>query len=101
MSTLWRKAGAMNDFNQELLKITLAAAVPLWIHQFRMLSEDDRLAIAKECGGVVAEKGDIIQFKSTKKGETAKAFNQLARGLACLAYAPGGVTFAGMHFEAI
>jgi hypothetical protein len=33
-------------------------------------------------------------------GESAKAFNALARGIAALSFAPGGVTTFGMHFEA-
>ena len=89
----------MNDFNHELLKMTLAAAVPLWIFEFKKLTPTQREAIAHEAGPIIAEKGDIIQFRSSKRGETAKAFNQLARGLAALAFVPGGVDFAGMHFE--
>jgi len=90
----------MNNKNDELLKLTLAAAVPIWIEQIRGDSPARRLERQKRCGQVVAEKGDIIQFKSKKKGATAEAFNHLAEGLACLAFAPGGVTFFGLHFEA-
>ncbi len=86
--------------NDELLKLSLAAAVPLWIEQFRSLTDEQRLAIALEAGQVIAEKGDIIQFRSKRKGETAAAFNQLARGIAVLAFTPGGVTCFGLHFEA-
>lgn len=83
-----------------LLTSTLSLAVPLWIEKVRSYSEEVRLERARECGQVIAEKGDVLQFKSKKKGESAKAFNALAEGLACAAYQPGGITFAGMHFEA-
>lgn len=86
--------------NSDLLAISLSAAVPLWIEELRYLSELDRNALAHEAAQIVAEKGDIIQYKSKKKGETAKAFNALAKGLAICAYQPGGVTFLGMHFTA-
>lgn len=88
------------DTKEILLKTMLAVAVPLWIENFRPLTDDQRIEIAKEAGQVVAEHGDIILYQSKKKGETAKAFNQLARGLAALAFADGGVTAFGLHFEA-
>lgn len=86
--------------NTELLKITLALAVPIWIEKVRRYSPAYRAQRARVLGPIVAEKGDVIQFKSKKKGETADAFNALAEGLAILAFAPGGVKFAGMHWEA-
>jgi hypothetical protein len=72
----------------------------MWIDRLRGYPESLRLERAQECGQVVAEKGDIIQFRSKKKGETAEAFNRLAEGIAALAFAPGGVTFLGDHWEA-
>lgn len=84
-----------------LLELALSAAVPLWIEEFRHIPIETLLIQAREAGQVVAEKGDIIQFKSEKKGESAKAFNALARGLAIMAFVPGGVKFLGLHFEAL
>lgn len=84
----------------DLLPTALAAAVPLWIERLRHTSFEDRQARAHEAADVVASKGDIIQFKGEKPGQTAEAFNRLAEGLACLAYSPGGVKFMGLHFEA-
>lgn len=89
----------MTATQTELLKLTLQAAVPLWVERLQHKSIAEILERARVCGEVVAEKGDIIQFKSKKKGATADAFNHLAEGLACLAFAPGGVTFLGMKFE--
>lgn len=40
-------------------------------------------------------------FRSKRKGETADAFNHLAEGIACLAFAPGGVRLFGSHWEAV
>ncbi len=85
--------------NAGLLRITLMAAVPLWIERLAHKNYDEILARARECGQIVAEKGDIIQFKSKKRGETAAAFNALAEGLACLAFTVGGVRFMDLHFE--
>jgi hypothetical protein len=86
--------------NQELLAISLSAAVPLWIEEFKRRPWSELIAIAKEACQIVAEKGDIIQYRSKKAGETAKAFNALARGIAVLAFSPGGIDCFGLHFEA-
>ena len=83
-----------------LLSSTLQLAVPLWIEQLRSRPWEYIEQRAKECSQVIAEKGDIILFKSTKKGETAKAFNHLAEGIACLSFVPGGVKIFGGHWEA-
>lgn len=86
--------------NGDLIKIALSAAVPLWIMQFKQFTAEERTIMAGRYGQVVAEHGDNILFKSKKKGATADAFNNLAKGVACLAFAPGGVTVMGLHFEA-
>jgi hypothetical protein len=83
-----------------LLTITLSAAVPLWIERLKEQPWDAVQARARECAQIVVEKGDIIQFRSKKKGETAAAFNALAEGIAALSFVPGGVKAFGMHFEA-
>lgn len=84
----------------ELLKTSLSAAVPLWILQFQDRPWQEVMAIAKESSQEIAEHGDIIMFKGPKRGQTAQAFNALAKGIAALAFVPGGVKFLGMHFEA-
>lgn len=88
------------DSRMALIQTALSAAVPLWILELQKLTPAERDERARICGDVVAEKGDIIQFRSKRKGETAAAFNRLAEGIACLAFAPGGVTAFGLHFEA-
>lgn len=86
--------------NAALLEATLSAAVPLWIMQFQRRPWSELQELAARAGQIVAEKGDIIQYRSKKKGETAAAFNALAQGLAVLAFAPGGVKFLSLRFEA-
>lgn len=86
---------------RDLLRIALECAVPLWIEQLRDRDPSYLLERARVCGQVLAEKGDVLQFKSKKAGASAEAFNRLAEGLACAALlADGGGTFLGLHFEA-
>lgn len=85
---------------RSLLTTTLQLAVPLWIERLRHAGWDHVQERARTCSQIVAEKGDIIQFKSKKPGESAAAFNALAEGIACLAFCPGGVTVFGDHWEA-
>lgn len=82
----------------DLLSISLAAAVPLWIEQLKPLTPDQRIGRTGELAEIIASKGDAILYRSTKRGESAKAFNALAEGLAIGAFQPGGVTFAGQHY---
>jgi len=83
----------------DLLRTSLSAAVPLWAWEFRQLSWEELQKIAQQSGQIIAEHGDLILFRSEKKGETADAFNALARGIAALSFAPGGVNCFGQHFE--
>lgn len=83
-----------------LLKTMLPMAVMLNIREFQNRPWSELQQIATYASQYVAEKGDNILFKSAKKGDTAKAFNELAKGVAVLAFAPGGVTLFGQHFEA-
>lgn len=84
---------------EELLRITLAVAVPLWVDRLRKQSLQSLIARAPEVAQVIAEHGDVVQFRSKKKGETANAFNRLAEGIAILSFVPGGVKFLGDHYE--
>jgi hypothetical protein len=88
--------------SESLLKMGLEVSVPLFIDRVRReYTEEQRFARARECAQIVASKGDVILHKSKTRGETADAYNALAEGLACAAFQPGGVTFLGMHFEAL
>jgi hypothetical protein len=82
------------------LAIALALAVPLELALLRDIDDELRAqTIATHTGRAVAtllgEYGDQLQYGGPRCSE---AFAGVARGLACLAWAPGGVTFAGMHF---
>lgn len=83
-----------------ILVTCLDVAVPLWIEKLRELTAESRIERARICSDAIAFKGDVILFKSKKKGETAEAFNRLAEGIACLAFAPGGVKAFGRHWNA-
>lgn len=55
----------------------------------------------KDCsceGEGCAASGCYCHLRGEPSYSAGEVFNYLARGLACLAHAPGGVTFAGLHF---
>lgn len=86
----------------DILSISLSAAVPLRIIDYKRQggpTDDDRER-ARRTGHLIAEKGDVLQFRGKKKGEAAEIFNALADGLAVLAFCPGGVKFLGHHWDA-
>lgn len=88
--------------SESLLRTSLQAAVPLNAMTLADRSWDELLEMARESSQIVAEKGDIILYRSSKAGEageTAHAFNALARGIAILSFAPGGVTIFGDHYD--
>lgn len=85
------------DPRYAVLMETLALAVPLRIWELAARTPAQRANIAHRCAQHVAAHGDALQFGG-KKGAAAAAFNALAQGLACAAYQPGGVTFAGRHW---
>jgi hypothetical protein len=77
----------------------LELAVPLRIAGLRCLPEAERARLGREAGLHIASHGDDLMYPG-KRGAAAEAFSHLATGLAVLAFAPGGVVFAGMRFEA-
>ena len=83
----------MND----VLTISLEAAVPLWIERHRDTDPSTRNYRALELSGVIASHGDDLMYGGKHCAET---FNALAEGLALMAYSPGGVKFAGLHWQA-
>jgi len=89
----------MSDLTRDLLRTSLQAAVPLWIEELKRQPWEEIQRIAQESAQVIAEKGDILQYRGSKKGETAAAFNALAKGVAALSFVPGGVTFLGDKWE--
>lgn len=97
---------------------TLRAAVPQWVDQLSRLPVARREVVRQEWAArgaqLVASHGDLLMFpkqagKRHRKAcpgpdtcsclvGTAEVFNAMARGLAAGAFAPGGITFAGVHW---
>jgi len=78
---------------------TLRFAVPFHIHDLRKWDVRVRQGLAREAAVNLGSYGDALLFTSKHSRKLAAlAFNSLARGLATLAYEPGGVTFAGLHW---
>ena len=82
-----------------LLHESLAVAVPVQIAHY--CEHPDELALAQAHASYwaqdIAEHGDALLFRSRHSEAT---FIILVRALAMLAFAPGGVTVFGLHFEA-
>jgi hypothetical protein len=86
--------------SEMLLRLYLETTVPLLIADRKMecneLTKWD-IRQAQEMLQTIAAHGDDILYRGKN---TAKAVTALARALALMAFAPGGVTFLDMHFEA-
>lgn len=95
----WQEVRHYEKTTRVLLAGMLSLAVPLWIETMRSWTEEERMEYGRRCADIVAEKGDVILYRGNR-GESAKAFNALAEGVAACAFAPGGVTILGLHFEA-
>lgn len=83
----------------------LGLAVPMWIDRMRAWDPDRRAFTGRELVETIAYEQSVAALAdpeargTAKKGEKARAFNAIAQGLACLAFCPGGVVFAGHHWE--
>lgn len=91
----------------ELLVMSLEAAVPLRMAELATLDPEDREPMIREwaalAADLVSQNGDQLMFRTpVGQGQpgTAAVFNALAKGLAALAYQPGGVRFHGAHWDA-
>lgn len=84
---------------KDLMVLTLQVAVPLWVDKLVTKEWSYVEQRAKARGQHLAEHGDILQFKSKTQGETSRAFNHLAEGIAALSFSPGGVEFQGVRWE--
>jgi hypothetical protein len=86
----------------------LGVAVPMWIERMRHWFPREReeraqalVELTAHSQGVaaIADREAALSSKLHRPGEMALAFNAVAEGLAILAYCPGGVVFAGHHWE--
>jgi hypothetical protein len=92
-------SGARDD-RGELLRVALAAAVPLWVAELRGRPFSQLQARAQACAATIAAHGDWLLYGAKRPGRTAEVFNQLAEAVAILALQPGGVEVFGLHFQA-
>lgn len=83
------------DFRAEILVGVMATAVVVETDNLRRLPWSDVARLANESATVIGSHGDDLQFGGKKRRE---AFAALARGLAALSFAPGGVEFFGAHW---
>lgn len=93
----------------DLLKLHLEACVPLVIsglsrtggptewQQEQVIQEWVRVRNSSDDG----MDGTESLYLSEKKGATALQTGRLVDALAIMAFVPGGVSFAGLHFEAV
>jgi hypothetical protein len=87
------------DYTLRTLKLFLQTAVPLWTIRFKDLSWEELKQIMRESEKVLEELGELATFAQFKKGETAKAFNAIAKAIAALSFVPQGIDIFGLHFE--
>jgi hypothetical protein len=91
---------ALSDLRSHPLTMALAVAVPVEMAALAALDDELRaVQIGRHTGlavaGVLGEHGDQLLYGGRHCVET---FAAVARGLACLAFASGGVTVFGMHW---
>lgn len=89
------------SLREELFRLTVMTAVPLNIADLKAKGgpNDFQWDWAREFADDLGSLGDILQFKGERKGETASVMNRFVYALAIMSFAPGGVDFAGLHFE--
>ena len=96
-----RREAKNTETRSMVMKLHLEASVPLLIQDIAKSGglTNERIEKAKEYAWDIAGGGDILMYKSNKKGESAKMMSKLVEGLAIMAFFPGGVTFLDLHFE--
>lgn len=81
---------------------SLETAVPLWMAHLRSLDETTRAATIRtwqnDAWEPLAHMSDVGMMAGGTKGEAAGWFNHLARAIASMSYAEGGVTCFGRHW---
>ena len=85
----------------------LGLAVPMWIDKMRWWRPAYREQLAHKIGeeigaaqSLIADENAEGRVPRSERGAVAADFNLIAQGLALLAFCPGGVVFAGHHWEA-
>lgn len=85
---------------EDLLRLTLRAAVPLWLEERRSWPAEILQRRARECSQVIGAEGDVLMFGG-KVGGAGRVFDHLAEGMACalLAGVDGGMEFLGVRWH--
>ena len=78
------------------LREALAALVPMGIAELRGSTFEQRRRHIEGCADLIACKADGMMF-SGKKRQPTGVLPAIVRGMAVLAYQPGGVTALGVH----
>ena len=82
------------------LPTALDAAVPLWAHQFQSYSGEEREGeLRRAMADDPCLRMEYLLHPGPKKGDSARAFNDLARCIALLSFYPGGIHLFGRHWE--
>jgi hypothetical protein len=91
----------LGNHNNELLKLHILAVVPFMILDLIEQGgiKEYHIKEAQRYVDILASEGDALLYHSKKKGQTARVFSALCRGLAIMAFFPDGVKFMGLHFE--
>jgi hypothetical protein len=95
----WLEGGLADGDASPALVEGLRAAVPWWRRHYRVICHLEAGRRARVCGTYVGTYGDVLQFATKRSGRAAECFNRLAEGLAIASAQPGGITYAGLHFE--
>jgi hypothetical protein len=89
------------NIDSDLMRLTLELGVPVRALELMHHGGPSRFDFdeARAFADVLAEKGDILQFRGGKKGEAGEIMGGLIRAVAVMAFVPGGVTVFGAHFQ--
>jgi hypothetical protein len=105
MTAPWSDSGTRSLRPEEVeanLAEALRCAVPLHVAEMRGWTPDRRRRVGMPHGWTAhIGLADSMLFGTKIRGRAELAFTTWARGLAVLAYEPGGVTLFGVHFCAV
>ncbi|MER7126668.1 hypothetical protein [Micrococcus luteus] len=90
----------MTNDRTELLLVGMGLLVPLWIARVASWPDADRQAAAVAAADLISTGADELRETNPRRRDLPQGTvtSAIARGLALLAYQPGGVTWAGSHW---
>lgn len=82
------------------LALSLSCAVPLWMFHYQRAGPQVRESDLKELqDSDFALRMQYVLVKGPKEGDTARAFNDLAKAIALMSFCPGGVCAFGQRYQ--